>query len=289
MITAISSFSKRLFIRDKNLPEALTSYDLLKTLALLLMFVDHTGHFFFPQEEWFRVIGRLSVPIWFFLIGFSDARRVQSAIWVGGALIAISTIITGYYILPLNILFSLAIARLWIDRLMASSLQSYEAFAGMFFLLLFATFPTVLLFEYGTMGIMFTVFGYLRRHKEGLTIKPLAFYGFLTAIAFFYAIYSGIAIPKLSAEQMYVLMGGMSALMITLYFFQSHVFFNTPKLLDKLLWPIKFMGRHTLLIYALHLIALNFVMLAIEDDRYGFLEVEILAPSLMQIIRAVFG
>ena len=289
MVHAISSFSKRLFIRRENLPEALTSYDLLKTLALLLMFVDHAGHFFYPEEEWFRVIGRLSVPIWFFLIGFADTRRVQSAIWVGGLLVMLSTIVSGYYILPLNILFSLALARLCVDRLMVGALQSYESFAGMFFLLFFATFPSVMLFEYGAMGVMFTVFGYLRRHKEGLTIKPLALYGFLTAIALFYVVFSGVAIPQLSAEQMYVLTGGMAGLMVILFFFRGCVFSNIPKRFNWFFWPIKIMGRHTLLIYVMHLVALNLIMLGVGDDRYGFGQVQILAPSFMQIIRAVIG
>ncbi len=48
---------------NKILPRDLTSYDLLKTLAVILMIIDHVGHHFFPDEMWFRVVGRLCVPI----------------------------------------------------------------------------------------------------------------------------------------------------------------------------------------------------------------------------------
>jgi len=39
MLSAIHSYSDKV----KALPRALTSYDLLKSLALVLMFVDHLG------------------------------------------------------------------------------------------------------------------------------------------------------------------------------------------------------------------------------------------------------
>ena len=178
-----------------NLPKHLTSYDVLKSLAVVLMVVDHLGYFFVPDESWFRVIGRLSVPIWFYLIGYADRRFVQTSIWVGAAIVALSAIVSGEYFLPANILISLAIARLWIDRLMVGGLQSYEAFAGLFFLLFFLSFPTMLFFEYGAMGMMFTVLGFLRRHKEGLEINAFAMFGFVAAITIFYIVISGLLIP----------------------------------------------------------------------------------------------
>ena len=61
-------------LKTKTLSSYLTSYDLLKTLALVLMVIDHIGYFFYPEEMWWRVLGRLSVPIWFFLIGYANAR-----------------------------------------------------------------------------------------------------------------------------------------------------------------------------------------------------------------------
>ena len=289
MASAIFSFSKRLFSREQSLPSALTSYDLLKSLALMLMFVDHAGHFFFPDEEWFRVIGRLSVPIWFFLIGYANTRQVQGVIWLGWFVVALSVLVSGYYILPLNILFTLALARLWIDRLMVGALQSYESFAGMFFILFFLSFPSIMLFEYGTLGMMFTVYGYMRRHKEGLTIKPLAYFGFLFAIGVCYFLFSGLGISQLSVEQMVVLLGGIFGLMTGLFFFKPVTFPKASTAVGTLLLPVKFMGRHTLLIYVGHLVVLNLLMVFIGDERYGFGQVQILAPSLNQIIHAAFG
>ena len=67
----------------KNLPRDLTSYDFLKAVAVLLMVIDHVGFYFYPDQQWFRVFGRLCVPIWFFLIGYARSRDLSLYLWGG--------------------------------------------------------------------------------------------------------------------------------------------------------------------------------------------------------------
>ena len=66
----------------QSLPKELTSYDLLKSLAVILMICDHIGYFFFPEEMWFRTLGRLCLPIWFFLIGYARGDEVSKLFWI---------------------------------------------------------------------------------------------------------------------------------------------------------------------------------------------------------------
>ncbi len=42
--------------------------DFLKFVAMLTMLIDHIGYLFFPSAIWLRVIGRISFPIFAFLI-----------------------------------------------------------------------------------------------------------------------------------------------------------------------------------------------------------------------------
>ena len=268
---------------------ALTSYDLLKALALLLMFVDHVGYFFYPDESWFRIIGRFSVPIWFFLIGYAGTRKVQGTIWLGAIVLAFSNYITGEYLLPLNILFMLAISRIYIDALMVSSLKSYEAFAGLFFLLFFLTLPTIFMFEYGTMGMMFAAYGYLRAHKDILKIHSLAYFGFLFAIALFYCVMSGVFIASVNYAQMYTLFGGMALLMLVLYLFKPKNFEKISEKVGVLFAPIKLMGRHTLLLYVTHLIFLRLIMIGQGDPRFGFFEFKIMPPEMLKLMQGLIG
>lgn len=285
MINAIAS----LFCPQKPYPKALTSYDLLKSLALILMIVDHIGHFFYPEEAWFRVIGRLSVPIWFYLIGYADSRKVQPAIWIGGLLVVLSAMMAGEYVLPLSILFTLGFARLYIDRIMVGFLRSYEAFAGAFFLLFFLSIPTMLVFEYGALGVFFTVFGYLRKHKDGLTINRFALFGFIIATLLYYSVISSVIVPSLSYPQMFTLLGGIGALGVVFYNFKAIEFTRISTKLGVLLAPFRLMGRHTLFIYVAHLIVFRVIVLVFGDDRFGFFDFEIIPPSFVHLVKVAIG
>lgn len=48
--------------------------DLLKWIGILSMVIDHVGYIFFPEEEWFRSVGRLAFPIFAYLIAEGTLR-----------------------------------------------------------------------------------------------------------------------------------------------------------------------------------------------------------------------
>lgn len=49
---------------------------MLKLLAILTMVIDHLGYVFFPEQEWMRAVGRLTMPIFAYAIarGFFYTR-----------------------------------------------------------------------------------------------------------------------------------------------------------------------------------------------------------------------
>ena len=137
----------------KILPKDLTSYDLLKALAIILMIIDHMGYYFSPDEMWFRVLGRLCVPIWFFLIGYAKTTEIPVRFWGAAVLVALSALVTGQYVLPFNIIFTIIIVRLLRQKGLMNCLSSGEALRGMFFIILFMIIPTSILLEYGTSAL----------------------------------------------------------------------------------------------------------------------------------------
>ena len=269
-------------LKTRDLPNALTSYDVLKTLALLLMFVDHAGYFFFPEEAWFRVIGRLSVPIWFFLIGFANTRDVPRIFWAAAVVVLLSALMAGEYLLPVNIIFTLIFARMAADWLYSRAMRNKEAFIGMFFFLFFLAFPSLIVFEYGTLGFMFALFGTICRQRENFVASRWMIWAYMTGIALAYIVLQSVMMKTISVEQFWVLGISMAALMIGLYHFKPVVFENAPRM--KLL---QIMGRRTLEIYALHLIVVRAVVMFTDPERFSFLDFNITAfPHLFAFLLA---
>jgi len=144
---------------------SLTTTDLWKFVGLIFVFVDHYGLFFDEDQEWWRVIGRLAAPIFFFLIGFARTRTVPW-IWLGlGTLLTLLDYLTSDSLaeVRLNILFDFALIRLalpYIENNVAGHLWRVLVLAAV----CTATTPlTSLILEYGSDGWLWAVFGLVHR------------------------------------------------------------------------------------------------------------------------------
>jgi len=103
----------------KTLPKNMTSYDLLKTFAVITMIIDHVGYYFFPEQLEWRVVGRMSMPVWLFLVGYAKTRDIPEMLWMGGLILLAGNIIVGMPIFALNILFGIMVVRLTLDKVIA--------------------------------------------------------------------------------------------------------------------------------------------------------------------------
>jgi hypothetical protein len=150
----------------KDLPATLTSYDILKTVAVVLMVVDHIGAYYMPENLWLRLIGRLCVPMWFFLIGYARSRDISWQLWLGAAIVIASDFITGRYIFPLNILVTILMVRIVIDLYMKGTMKNTLLFWTGALVLTCLIVPSMTLMQYGTLGLLLAVFGWLIRNTE---------------------------------------------------------------------------------------------------------------------------
>ena len=271
-------------LKTKVMPKSLTSYDLLKALAIILMIVDHIGYFFFPEEVWWRVWGRLCVPIWFFLIGYANTREIPKLFWIVGSLVALSSIVAGEYLFPLNIIFTLILARVAVDWLFNHAMRNREAFAGMFFLLFLLSIPTLVFIDYGTMGLLFTLMGTLRRRKDVLLAPRWMVLSFFAAGMGAFILMQSLLLPTLSLSQFGVFLGGMILVCLMLYRFEPRHF---ERLSVKTCPPValvQILGRRTLEIYLLHLIVLRAIVLATDPERFALFEFQVFAFPQIQAL-----
>ncbi len=113
--------------------DGFTNYH-LKLLAAATMVIDHIGVVFYPDQVWFRVVGRLSFPLFVWLLVQGEAHS-QNTWRYGLRLAALGVISQPFYQLALdadrpNILFQLLLS-LWCLRLT----RNYPKFtAGIWFL-----------------------------------------------------------------------------------------------------------------------------------------------------------
>jgi hypothetical protein len=143
----------------------LTTTDALKAAALLIILIDHIGHFLADEWPLLRVIGRLGAPIFFFLIGFARTRAVPLRwLWLGAVLTGVDYLWVGSFSeTQLNILFNFALIRLglpWIERVTIASPWPIVLVA-------FGCLPLMSMInpwlEYGSAGWLFALFGLSQR------------------------------------------------------------------------------------------------------------------------------
>lgn len=237
----------------KILPSELTTYDLLKTFAIITMIIDHVGYYFFPDVMEFRVIGRTSAPVWFFLIGYATTRELENRLIVGAAMLAAAHYMMLGIVIPVNILFTFLLIRLTLNWITARTNRSFEILFGFYWLFLLLALPSGLFIEYGTLGFLMALFGYVVRHKDELPYRrheP--------------KIYAAIALLGYWAVQVYwfnmqtfdalVLLGFFGMVGCILYNFKAAVLSDLTAKVGPLKHLLFITGRRSLEIYVIHII-----------------------------------
>lgn len=251
---------------NKGLPDQLTAYDWLKSFALITMIVDHVGAYLYPEVSELRAIGRLSMPVWLFLVGYARSRDLGPAIWIGAGLLVALDLTLGQGLFSMNILITIILARLSLDFLAHIYLKGSDQ--AVFVTLFLAAFviPTSFLFEYGTHAFLFALFGYLVRHRQDHDLSNthlIVFAGAMTLAIM------GMQLVNFSfsfAEQVFV---SLSILAISLYLiaFPPQKAGMNKRILGQSV--LKLMGRRSLELYVLHLFILKIWALYKFPESYN--------------------
>lgn len=256
----------------QKLPDDLTSYDFLKSLAVITMIIDHIGAYFFPEQMGWRVVGRLSLPIWMFLIGCSNSRDLAPKLYWGAVILFIADIIFGHAVFSLNILVSIMIVRILIDYVMQFSLTGFQnMFLGVLALTILA-FPTMFLFEYGTQALLFAMFGYMVRHQKkiGFSNEKILIFMFVTLLV--YVVFQKITIG-FDTMEFYTMAAGVLLINLLLSQFKPKLYPDLTKRMPSFgVEAFKIMGRQTLEIYVIHLVMFKIAAFWLYPERFGLFQ-----------------
>ncbi len=150
----------------------LTSFQ-LKLIAILAMTIDHIGCIFFPQATWMRVVGRLAMPIFSFLIaeGFrhtSNVKKYARRLLFWGILSTIPFYLAFGW--TQNVYFSLLsglLALIFMEK-------AKEKKDKILFFFLFSLLATLLLCDWFFVGVLMVVgFYYAKQKPKGIFLTLL--------------------------------------------------------------------------------------------------------------------
>jgi hypothetical protein len=245
----------------KPLTPNLTSYDFLKCTALLLMVVDHLGAFFYDDADWMRAVGRLSAPIWLFLIGYAQSRDFSARMWIGIALLVLASFVMGLPMLPLHILATMLACRFLLDPVMEIVRRQPSMLYPICFGFFILTLPTAAILEYGSEVFLMVMLGYMTRHRETLGMSKSDFIQFALVATASHAFYQTFVFFSFPTPMMLLVVFGLLAVtFLVLVRFRPYEYPTlTAKLPCPLVWLIQLGGRRTLEFYVLHLIVFKAV------------------------------
>jgi TraX protein len=254
-------------------PLAVDNTDWLKTAAIIFVAIGHFGYFFMEDDLWWSVFGRFAAPSFFFFQGYAHSRTVPLRWIVIGVILTLleSWNADWTWVAP-NILLSyvlIRIARPHVQTFLKN--RGWLAFAVIVSLLL-ALLPVAgTIADYGAEGWLWALFGLCqRRYLDGLsagettgeirgsaaptliatnTAGRMRLVACLVAVAAFIwqeqKEYSFPAIP------LAVVILGLGVLSTSLCLFvRGKSRFQPP---EKIARTLRFIGRHTLEIYAIQL------------------------------------
>jgi hypothetical protein len=247
--------------------------DWLKTVAILLVAVDHIGYFFVENSDWWSVFGRFAAPVFFFLLGYANSKRVPvSWVLLGLLLTTLDSWNNDWTWVAPNILLSLVFIRVvrpYVEAgLRKTGLLGFALLVVVLVLIVPFTGEVV---EYGSEGWLWALFGLIQRNyvdAQSTPKKPWMDRGILslslseqtclkvmriTAIilAATVAIWQEQIEYLFAPVQLSILMAGMALLSGILWrFFRGPSRYQPSAVVAVM---VRFVGRHTLEIYAIQL------------------------------------
>jgi hypothetical protein len=266
-------------------PRAVDNTDWLKTAAIVLVAVDHIGYFFIEDADWWSVFGRLAAPTFFFLLGYAQARTVPLRwIWFGVILTLLESWNEDWTWVAPNILLSLAIIRIarpYVQIFMQR--HGWAAFA-LIVSTLFAALPIATnIVDYGAEGWLWALFGLCQRMfvdgrsttDEGPTAQSSAAHshastesvGLMRLLACFVAVvvYVWQEQREFSFSQIHfaAFILGLGILSVSLCLFVRGPSRIQPP--ESVAGALRFIGRHTLEIYAIQLAGSELIIKLLPD------------------------
>ncbi|MGX6960697.1 MAG: TraX family protein [Rickettsia endosymbiont of Pentastiridius leporinus] len=234
--------------------------DLLKTLAIITMLIDHIGLYLYPELTVMRVIGRIAMPIFCFFAGynFHDKPKAQIIIW--GVLLHIYTTILFKQFIVTNILISIYLGQWYIYCLRNSLTRFFYSGYCHVIIMVILWYITGNLIDYGTLVIAMMILGFIAKNEP----KNLKLCCFITIFAIFiHSIIFTLAIP-LDAFTF----SNFDLILDIILLILTYILMTIKDYEQKISINLKWLSRNVIYTYCVQIFILQF--LCVYKYTYGF-------------------
>jgi hypothetical protein len=266
---------------SKTTPQAVDATDWLKTVAIIATAVGHIGYFFVDDELWWSVFGRLAAPILFFFLGYAQTRAVPLYwIWLGVILTVLDSWNDDWSWVAPNILLSFALIRIvrpYVQILLQR--HGWTAFVVLVGALVAVLPVAAKLVDYGAEGWLWALFGLCQRryldgrsavsagapsqsaHETTQTLGLMRLMAcVIAAVVYVWQEQKEFSFPQIHLTVFVVITAAAS---ISLCWFRRGPSRIQPP--EMVAGVIRFIGRHTLEIYAVQLAASELIIKLVPD------------------------
>lgn len=173
--------------------------DFLKAVAILTMVIDHVGAFLFPESDALRAIGRVSMPLWLFAVGYNTGKlrevgkerllAQETTLYLCTLFLLVLNLVLKGNVFPFAITLVILISRRLLLWPYMQKLCDTQPGVPVIAAILLA-FPTLYFFEYGTQAFLFALLGYwVALGKDTSAVRMVAlvtapFYGMMQVVYF---------------------------------------------------------------------------------------------------------
>lgn len=244
-----------MFARIYKYNQELNSYDVIKFIAIIAMIIDHIGYYFIIENaDYWRAIGRLAAPLFFFIAGYVFKYQIRINILFYGIIITLVGFDVGYGF-HLNILIVIASIK-WILERWNPSQEDTLNLVIIFIFLYLGHFWVKDILEYGFLGFAYAFCGRLLAMKT----KPILVTVFLAGTLLIHLFEPIFFNDNIYVAITFSIVAILLYLMMTL--FRYKVFSVKPLIKNSLL----IFSRYSLEIYFWHLYIFEVIFQVVEKN-----------------------
>ncbi|MCH2547522.1 MAG: conjugal transfer protein TraX [Alphaproteobacteria bacterium] len=243
------------------------TYDIFKAIAIVTMVIDHIGYYLFPEILWFRVVGRIAFPIFLFLVGYSRSYQFDKWLLFGALIVLASHALNGVHMLPLNILFSILVWRIVMGRLNKTP-KLLNDLVMLWVAMLVFYIPGAFLLEYSVLGMIFAVLGWhVREGRNDMAIRI----AWLFTVTLWIAEQSLIMGFKLEHIALLIVEGVLLNIAMMQFSMRNYPLPPAHETPSPTFYEscVILLARNSLLIYVVHVVAIQTYAHYLYPDRYG--------------------